>query len=967
MKKLLLLASLALTASAAWAYDNPLGQEKVYDVDLSHGSIYRAGESAPNKWCSRWTSTDKEPEVVFSTTLNNITNVSEGSNLVFAAGASGCTFTISAENTNWYVSKIEFDCVSEGDDGPRIVVGEDAVMLGTTLQHFEREFAYDEDAVFSLSGKNYKVTTTNFRVTIQKMDQGNLADRVIKKYSFTEFVPLWTSESAQAVNDAILAKAASHADSETDVAAIDAELRQLAEQQLVEVLLPEANDKYVTFRDRHTSRYMAAFKAGETDGETEIAQDCTRMITNGDDMHAIWRLTYDQDAKKIRFHHYLTNLDLGNNNEQNVALPVFDHANINADAPGALFTLRPVRINTAGQSLYVVEMEDATDAASLRYIHDNPDMTAPIKWNAAETSPGSGWFLSVLDINPDGELAGLLDLKNKPVVVYDVDANKYLAKVGENGIGLIDELRPSAVWNVNIEDADHFENGEIEIKHVVSGKYANNLTDDLAATSNSTLKVIDYVDEHASWYIVSNRSTNVAPEGAHHYIINEVTAEQKAQMVEDMKPYLIYELGNEPSTYSFGNDADDATYNELKGKVDEINGEEFDYVTADAIFNLPAPSLFDVNAIAGPALVRIKTAPANTTTVNAYITNSNNDSNSGRIAFNWDASASTDDNTVFVLHDHKLSALVGGSYLMTDDRTSAPHIWNPENTSGEENDGVEVSFEDITAKEPGAYMFNYGSDATYSMYMLYCNNGLSDRSGFVSLESAMANNNWARLAYNVEYVNQLSVAVENGYKLWRAPVTVNFGDYADNGAYVVEVKNNTITTEAAEADTNYGAGTIFMLTKNIIANCVNGDATAAKVAGVGHHAVKNHTFSAGKVYLTVHEDQSAEEVAPAAQGLYFDAPEVEKVRMLVSKYDEDTTVALDAHSPAIEAENTTDAPLAHGDAIMLPLGGSTDTTEILEIAGVKQAADGIFDLQGRRLAAPVKGLNIINGQKTIVK
>lgn len=38
---------------------------------------------------------------------------------------------------------------------------------------------------------------------------------------------------------------------------------------------------------------------------------------------------------------------------------------------------------------------------------------------------------------------------------------------------------------------------------------------------------------------------------------------------------------------------------------------------------------------------------------------------------------------------------------------------------------------------------------------------------------------------------------------------------------------------------------------------------------------------------------------------------------------------------------------------------------ISEIAAAKQA--GIYDLQGRKLAAPVKGINIINGVKTLVK
>lgn len=962
MKKLLLLSCLVLTASAAWAYDNPLGTEKVYEVNLANGAIYKGGTASDaGTWCSQWKSTDKEPEVIFSTNVNNIKG-NASKNLIFASGQSqSCTYTFTANNDNWYVAKIEFDCVSAGDDGPRIVVGEEATMLTTTIQHYEREFSYDEDAVFFLNGKNHQVTTSNFVVTVRKMAKEDIADRIIKKYSFAEFGSLWSVDDANAVNDAIMAKAEAHKDSETDVEAVNTELRALAEQQLTEVLLPQVNNKFVTFKGRNTDRYIAAYKAGETDGETEITADCTRMITNGDDMHAIWRITYDTDAKRIRFHHYVTDLDLGNTNASTTILPVFDHSDISEDAPGALFTLRPVRIHTAGSSIFIVEMEDNTSADARHFIHDDEGYNGPIKGNTAETAPGSGWYITVLDINPDGELAGLLDLKNKPVVIIDMDTNKYLTKIDDTHAGYIDELTPAAIWNVNIEDEDHFENGEIEVKHVVSGLYINDLNKELETKSNSSLKVIDYVDEHASWYVVDNRDLNVAPAGYHHFSINEVSAEQKAQIMEALMPNVRFELGNVPGTYSFGNEADDAKYNELKGKIDAINGEEeFDFISADAIYNLPTPSIYDLNALTAPALVRIKTAPVNISTVNAYITNSNNNN---VVGFDWDPSAAEAESTIFVLHEGQLSTYVGGNYMLSES-ANIPKMW--EESFDTDNEGLTMNFVDGTESELGAYLLNYADDGSQYCF-LYCGTGVPGRSRFATIDAALHHNQTPNLSYNVEFVNQLTVNVDSDYKLWRTPVAVNFGDYADNGAYVVEVKNNTISTEAAEAETNYGAGTIFLLTKNIVVNCVNGDNTVAKTAGLGHHAVKIHTFSPDKVYLTIHEDQSPE-AAPETQGLYYDAPEgAQQVRMLVKKVNEDTTETIPAHTPVIEADPTTDAELKDGDALMLPLGGSTDTTEIMEISGVNKAAEGIYDLQGRRLAAPVKGLNIINGKKTIVK
>ncbi len=47
--------------------------------------------------------------------------------------------------------------------------------------------------------------------------------------------------------------------------------------------------------------------------------------------------------------------------------------------------------------------------------------------------------------------------------------------------------------------------------------------------------------------------------------------------------------------------------------------------------------------------------------------------------------------------------------------------------------------------------------------------------------------------------------------------------------------------------------------------------------------------------------------------------------------------------------------------------GEGKTTEIEEIAVESEKAQGIYDLQGRRLSAPVKGINIINGKKVLVK
>lgn len=68
----------------------------------------------------------------------------------------------------------------------------------------------------------------------------------------------------------------------------------------------------------------------------------------------------------------------------------------------------------------------------------------------------------------------------------------------------------------------------------------------------------------------------------------------------------------------------------------------------------------------------------------------------------------------------------------------------------------------------------------------------------------------------------------------------------------------------------------------------------------------------------------------------------------------------------IPAENLYHQGLAQTNEIPLVDSNST-TTEISELNAEKPAAKVIYDLQGRRMNAPVKGFNIINGAKVFVK
>ncbi len=54
-------------------------------------------------------------------------------------------------------------------------------------------------------------------------------------------------------------------------------------------------------------------------------------------------------------------------------------------------------------------------------------------------------------------------------------------------------------------------------------------------------------------------------------------------------------------------------------------------------------------------------------------------------------------------------------------------------------------------------------------------------------------------------------------------------------------------------------------------------------------------------------------------------------------------------------------------AVALPFSAPGHTTKIAEINAESNASAAVYDLQGRKLAAPAKGINIINGKKVLVK
>ncbi len=117
----------------------------------------------------------------------------------------------------------------------------------------------------------------------------------------------------------------------------------------------------------------------------------------------------------------------------------------------------------------------------------------------------------------------------------------------------------------------------------------------------------------------------------------------------------------------------------------------------------------------------------------------------------------------------------------------------------------------------------------------------------------------------------------------------------------------------------------------------------------GYRVVDLYYQPNGQTYLALTYDSAG----LSCQGIAMYVEEVSVVP--VSKLEGDTHVSGDVVTDVVETL----------PELVKIEGSNNGEDSINEIAVAKQA--GIYDLQGRKLAAPAKGINIINGVKTLVK
>lgn len=547
-----------------------------------------------------------------------------------------------------------------------------------------------------------------------------------------------------------------------------------------------------------------------------------------------------------------------------------------------------------------------------------------------------------------------------------------------------------AAWEINFTDDTH-----LTLHNLVFDNYMHGLGVDsqenateykfefCVDTSASHIGAFTFKDESHDSYNYLNQGVNNTigywyasnGNGGSFWSISLVTPELEQTWFDTATAEPSgYTMGEEPGLYVKSDKYDQ--FIELQDQLKAAGVENFDYAQVASVLNAEGrtPDLFDLKTLAGPALIQMAYTPTGNGFIitewnnhwegNNKIMDQNFDGTAGSLALGQPAGT-------FVFDSGKLYSLTSG--LAVVNNGNKPEMFTGDDFTANITDAITVDFCDVAktelvTTEDGVARHSYaikiaGTDLTFG-----ASSGGGYKVGGLGTNSGTPAGNWA---YTVQYVKNLTVNVKEGdYKLWRTPVAVNFDGNTDSGAYVVSVNGTRITTDPVEGSDTYGAGTIFILTRTVNLNVENGVAVDAPAAGLGHHAKQTHTMTAGKVYLSIHTDAVAPETPEAEQNgytMYFDAPAANTVKMDVVIPTEDTQKVLEAHEALIEATNSTEDPLQHGTTMDLALGGSSDTTQLTEITAEGRNTNSVYDLQGRKLAAPAKGINIINGQKVLVK
>lgn len=221
--------------------------------------------------------------------------------------------------------------------------------------------------------------------------------------------------------------------------------------------------------------------------------------------------------------------------------------------------------------------------------------------------------------------------------------------------------------------------------------------------------------------------------------------------------------------------------------------------------------------------------------------------------------------------------------------------------------------------------------------------------------------NEAQHDWIVTQVTELPTTLANdGYGSFYAPVAVSFPE--DVTVYAATVGADNITFNEVEAGTIVAPGTPVVL-KGTADATVNATIRYDYDPAVTPAVLTESTGSASSINFF---GKSVVEKLTATDGAYTFRPSAGGDNAVnLTKVEAGTCLPVNTMLVTLPS----DCPLIKQDGtVTLSLDQPNSTTGLREIESAGSAADrAIYDLQGHRLAAPVRGINIINGHKVLVK
>lgn len=518
----------------------------------------------------------------------------------------------------------------------------------------------------------------------------------------------------------------------------------------------------------------------------------------------------------------------------------------------------------------------------------------------------------------------------------------YLTTGGTTLSGTADALDANTLWLVEGTGTE----GQVKLKNVKTDKYmgtittsqAVNMVEEAGETKGETFTWSNVAHSYAAFQPASGGNDTYGHidgsnklvgwntgADATQWIATQITIAEADTKLQEAMQYFGTGVGQYTPTAEIETKLEEAKAllsNETRTIVDMMN-------MADGLFALLTPDL----TLAPPStnmFLRIRTAPERMIT-QPYLVAENHAN--GKLAFR--ETTAEDINTIFYLDEN--NRLVGYANGLYPKMNSNSFLTLPANAEG---NTTTCSFSFPTAVTGTRLSYNIIFNGS-NRYMFTGEDLSTDAGNDITSSSPKVNG----YSFRLEEVTELPVKISNGKKLatfW-SPVDVTVPNTVDVYTVTVAAEQNAVVLEKQESGTKLAAGTGVLL---------HGD------AGTYNFAIENTATGSGVGALTG-QTYMGTYTYDENSSMVYTLQTLTNGKMGFKKYNGTVVPAfkgyLDLTGTGVEA-----------NALSLIFADDATGVENIEAAGTEKAA-AIYDLSGRRVSSPKKGIYIVNGVKVIIK